>query len=236
MSVVVPEEVTFTWLKFLMLMLLGLTSPTRSESIGCRLWYQRKCIYMAENFDVDVVGIDLSINMISLAIERVIGLKCTVEFECVDCTRKIYPKNTFDVIYTRDAMLHIKDKPTLFESFYKWLKHGGTLLIIDYCKRAGSISLECEEYIKKGGYYIHDMEADYQFMKTLQQELNALENKNHYFIDEFFEEDYNEIVERLRAKQIRGAAGEQKWGLFIAKKKLYLFIMICHVIAIFSST
>ncbi|XP_015966916.1 phosphomethylethanolamine N-methyltransferase [Arachis duranensis] len=214
---------------------LGLKPGQKVLDVGCGTGGGD--IYMAENFDVDVVGIDLSINMISLAIERVIGLKCTVEFECADCTRKTYPKNTFDVIYTRDAMLHIKDKPTLFESFYKWLKHGGTLLITDYCKRAGSISLECEEYIKKGGYYIHDMEAYYQmlknagfddviaedqtelFMKTLQQELNALENKKHYFIDEFSEEDYNEIVERWRAKQIRGAAGEQKWGLFIAKKK-----------------
>lgn len=63
---------------------------------------------MAENFDVEVVGIDLSINMISLAIERAIGLKCSVEFECADCTKKTYPERTFDVIYTCDAMLHIQ--------------------------------------------------------------------------------------------------------------------------------
>lgn len=64
--------------------------------------------YMAENFDVEVVGIDLSINMISLAIERAIGLKYAVEFDCADCYKKTYPENAFDVIYTRDTMLHVK--------------------------------------------------------------------------------------------------------------------------------
>ncbi|KAG4999306.1 hypothetical protein JHK87_020378 [Glycine soja] len=84
--------------------------------------------YMAENFDAEVVGIDLSINMISLAIERAIGLYYAVEFDCADCYKRTYPENTFDVIYTRDTMLHVKDKPTLFRSFYKWLKPGGKIL------------------------------------------------------------------------------------------------------------
>jgi len=64
--------------------------------------------YMAENFDVDVVGIDLSVNMISFALEHAIGLKCSVEFEVADCTKKEYPDNTFDVIYSRDTILHIQ--------------------------------------------------------------------------------------------------------------------------------
>ena len=64
---------------------------------------------MAENFDAEVVGIDLSINMISLAIERAIGLNYAVEFDCADCYKRTYPENTFDVIYTRrDTMLHVK--------------------------------------------------------------------------------------------------------------------------------
>ncbi|GAU12796.1 hypothetical protein TSUD_72820 [Trifolium subterraneum] len=191
--------------------------------------------YMAENFDVEVVGVDLSINMISRAIERAIGLKYTVEFDCADCSKKTYPEKTYDVIYTRDAMLYIKDKPTLFRSFYKWLKPGGQLLITDYCKNAGSPSSEFAEYIKEGGYYIHDLkeyeqmlenagfdviveDRTDQFVRTLQQELLALESQKDEFIRDFSNDDYNEIVERWKAKQIRGERGEQKWGLFIAKK------------------
>lgn len=54
--------------------------------------------YMASTFDVEVVGIDLSVNMISFALEQSIGLKCAVEFEVADCTTKTYLDNKFDDI------------------------------------------------------------------------------------------------------------------------------------------
>ncbi|XP_061354642.1 phosphoethanolamine N-methyltransferase-like [Gastrolobium bilobum] len=214
---------------------LGLKPGQKVLDVGCGVGGGD--FYMAENFDVEVVGIDLSINMISLAIERSIGMKYTVEFDCADCSKKRYPEKTFDVIYSRDAMLHIQEKPTLFRSLYKWLKPGGKLLITDYCKSAESPSLEFAEYIKKGGYYIHELKAYEQmlksagfddviaedrsdlFVKTLKQELKALENKKDDFIHDFSEEDYNEVVQRWKAKQIRGESGEQVWGLFIASKK-----------------
>ncbi|KAK4779042.1 hypothetical protein SAY86_006570 [Trapa natans] len=64
--------------------------------------------YMAEKYEVEVLGIDLSVNMISLALEHSIGLKCPVEFEVADCTTKEFPENSFDVIYSRDTILHIQ--------------------------------------------------------------------------------------------------------------------------------
>ncbi|KAK9278167.1 hypothetical protein L1049_027727 [Liquidambar formosana] len=193
--------------------------------------------YMAENFDVEVVGIDLSINMVSFALERAIGLNYSVEFEVADCTKKTYPDNTFDVIYSRDTILHIQDKPALFKSFFKWLKPGGKVLISDYCKRAGPPSLEFAEYIKQRGYDLHDVEAygqmlrdagfneviaedrTDQFIQVLQRELNAVEQDKNEFIQDFSEDDYNEIVGGWKAKMVRSSSGEQRWGLFIAKKK-----------------
>jgi phosphoethanolamine N-methyltransferase len=64
--------------------------------------------YMAEKYGTHVVGIDLSINMILFALERSIGRKCSVEFEVADCTAKTYPDHMFDVIYSRDTILHIQ--------------------------------------------------------------------------------------------------------------------------------
>ncbi|XP_065635089.1 phosphoethanolamine N-methyltransferase 1 [Quercus suber] len=192
--------------------------------------------YMAENFNVDVVGIDLSINMVSFALERAIGLNCSVEFEVADCTKKTYPENSFDVIYSRDTILHIQDKPALFRSFYKWLKPGGKVLISDYCKNAGTPSLEFAEYIKQRGYDLHDVKSygqmlrdagftdviaedrTEQFIQVLQRELNAVEKDKDAFIEDFSEEDYNDIVGGWKAKLIRTSSGEQRWGLFIASK------------------
>ncbi|XP_057747668.1 phosphomethylethanolamine N-methyltransferase-like [Arachis stenosperma] len=214
---------------------LGLKPGHKVLDVGCGVGGSD--FYMAKNFDVEVVGIDFSINMISLAIERAIGLKYPVEFECADCTRKTYPVNTFDIIYSRDALLHIKDKPTLFKSFHKWLKPGGILLITDYCKNAENPSVEFADYIERGGYHLHDIKTYEQmlenagfvnviaedrtnlFVETLQKELNDLEKKKNEFVDDLSEEYYNETVKRWKGKLNRGESGEQKWGFFIAKKE-----------------
>eukprot|EP01018_Ginkgo_biloba_P027288 Gb_18655 [translate_table: standard] len=121
--------------------------------------------YMDETFDVEVIAIDLSINMVSFALERAIGRKCAVEFEVADCTKKEYPEFTFDVIYSRDTILHIQDKSALFQKFFKWLKPGGKLLISDYCKAKGTPSLEFQEYIQQRGYDLHDVEEYGQMLR-----------------------------------------------------------------------
>ena len=85
--------------------------------------------YMASNFDVEVIGIDLSVNMISFALEQSIGLKCAVEFEVADCTKKTYPDNTFDVIYSRDTILHIQVSAPLVISLWESCSFSNFILI-----------------------------------------------------------------------------------------------------------
>ncbi|CAD6332990.1 unnamed protein product [Miscanthus lutarioriparius] len=167
--------------------------------------------YMAENYDVHVLGIDLSVNMVSFAIEHAIGRKCSVEFEVADCTTKDYPENSFDVIYSRDTILHIQDKPALFRSFFKWLKPGGKVLISDYCKNPGKPSEEFAAYIKQRGYDLHDVKAYGQMLKDAGFHDVIAEDRTE-------QEDYDDIVNGWNAKLKRSSAGEQRWGLFIATK------------------
>lgn len=111
---------------------LDLKPGQRVLDVGCGIGGGD--FYMAENFDVEVVGIDLSVNMISLALERAIGLKCSVEFEVADCTKKTYPDNSFDVIYSRDTILHIQVRQSLFIYFMqiKFLIIGNTLFCFSF--------------------------------------------------------------------------------------------------------
>ncbi|GLJ09388.1 hypothetical protein SUGI_0108210 [Cryptomeria japonica] len=215
---------------------LELKAGQRVLDVGCGIGGGD--FYMAEKFDVEIVAVDLSINMISIALERAIGHQYAVEFEVADCTKKEYPECTFDVIYSRDTILHIQDKPALFRKFYKWLKPGGRLLISDYCKARGTASTEFQEYIKQRGYDLHDVEAygqiikdsgfcdvvaedrTNQFIEVLQKELYSVEKDKDAFVHDFSEEDYTSIVDGWKAKLARTSCGEQKWGLFFAKKHL----------------
>nr|BAC57960.1 phosphoethanolamine N-methyltransferase [Tripolium pannonicum subsp. tripolium] len=215
--------------------LLDLKPGQKVLDVGCGIGGGD--FYMADNFDVDVIGIDLSVNMIAFALERSIGLQCSVEFEVADCTKKSYPDNSFDVIYSRDTILHIQDKPALFRTFYKWLKPGGKVLISDYCRKSGKPSEDFAEYIKQRGYDLHDVETygkmlkdagfgeviaedrTKQFIEVLQRELERVEKEKEEFIQDFTEGDYNDIVGGWKAKLVRTGSGEQRWGLFIAKKK-----------------
>ncbi|EFJ29738.1 hypothetical protein SELMODRAFT_146547 [Selaginella moellendorffii] len=194
--------------------------------------------YMAEDFDVQVVGIDLSVNMVSIALERSIGRKCFVEFEVADCTEKNFPAESFDVIYSRDTILHIQDKPALFARLLSWLKPGGKLLITDYCRSKDEVSAEFLEYIKKRGYDLHDVDhygqmlrdAGFvdvvaedrtdQFVRILTKELDAVERNKKSFLQDFSEEDYEDIVHGWKSKLVRCGQGHQKWGLFRATKKM----------------
>ena len=38
-----------------------------------------------------------------------------VSFEISDCTKRDFPDASFDAIYSRDTILHIQDKPALFQ-------------------------------------------------------------------------------------------------------------------------
>ncbi|XP_024372759.1 phosphoethanolamine N-methyltransferase isoform X2 [Physcomitrium patens] len=216
--------------------MLDLKPGQRVLDVGCGIGGGD--FYMAEEYDAEVVGIDLSLNMISFALERSIGRKCAVEFEVGDCTKINYPHASFDVIYSRDTILHIQDKPALFQRFYKWLKPGGRVLISDYCRAPQTPSAEFAAYIQQRGYDLHSVQkygemledAGFvevvaedrtdQFIEVLQRELATTEAGRDQFINDFSEEDYNYIVSGWKSKLKRCSNDEQKWGLFIAYKAL----------------
>jgi phosphoethanolamine N-methyltransferase len=103
--------------------LLSLKPGDRVLDVGAGIG--GSAFYMAETFDVKVLGIDLSANMISIAQERALqhkNLYDKVQFEICDVTMREFSPGTFDVVYTRDTLLHIADKPTLFKKFMVHIK------------------------------------------------------------------------------------------------------------------
>jgi len=204
--------------------------------------------YMAKKYAVTVHGMDLSANMISIAMERQLNIlaqgdrsAAKVVFELSDATERVFRSNSFHAIYSRDTILHIQDKAALFASFYTWTKPGGRLLISDYCCGQEDRSLWSEhftQYVKQRGYQLHtvqeygkilegagycDVEAidvtDY-LVERCEEELKRIQPLQPEFVKEFSQADYDYLVEGWKSKIARCLQGDQRWGLFIAKKPL----------------
>eukprot|EP00483_Globobulimina_turgida_P003873 UN03881 len=197
---------------------------------------------MATEYEVNVLGIDLSENMLNIATERLeieehsFAENVTVQFEMCDATKRRFNEGTFDVIYSRDTLLHIYDKLQLFKSFNHWLKPGGILFITDYCCGDKPHSDAFNQYVNDRKYHlktpkeytkviedagfvnVDGRDETQQFVNVLDDELSQFELIKDEFIEEFSEKDYEYIVKGWKSKVVRCNDGDQKWGSFIAYK------------------
>ncbi|XP_070574723.1 uncharacterized protein [Ptychodera flava] len=199
--------------------------------------------YMAKTYGTEVLGVDLSCNMIEIAMERASSQKGNpqVQFEISDITKRDFEKESFDVVYSRDTILHIPDKAALFATFLKWTKPGGKLLISDYCcGPPENHSENFKKYVAQRGYVLYTPEEygklisnagftnvkaedrTNQFVDVLQREKKRFEAEKEEFLKDFSEEDYQYILDGWDSKLKRCGAGDQRWGLFYAEKPLYI--------------
>lgn len=196
---------------------------------------------MAELFKATVHGIDLSQNMMEIArkyLETRPHLKDRVTFEIKDCTNCEFPDNSFDLIYSRDTLLHIEPKVKLFKNIHKWLKPGGFVLFTDYVRGEDSTkySDEFKSYLKQRSYHMSTL-SDYrsilvqsefndinvkdwsvEFKQALEMELKKLRDNKQKFIEMFSQEDFNYLESGWLSKIERVGRNNQGWVLGFAKK------------------
>nr|4IV8_A Chain A, Phosphoethanolamine N-methyltransferase,putative [Plasmodium knowlesi strain H]4IV8_B Chain B, Phosphoethanolamine N-methyltransferase,putative [Plasmodium knowlesi strain H] len=196
------------------------------------------CKYINEKYDAHVYGVDICEKMIAIAKLRNKD-KSKVEFEAMDILKKDFPECTFDMIYSRDAILHLPyaDKKKLFEKCYKWLKPNGILLITDYCAdKIENWDEEFKAYINKRKYTLIPIQdygdlikscnfqnvqakdiSDY-WLELLQMELNKLEEKKDEFLKLYPTDEYNSLKDGWTRKIKDTKRHLQKWGYFKAQK------------------
>jgi len=196
--------------------------------------------YLAREFGCHVTGVDLSRNMVAIAEERRLKLseemQTRLDFHIGDITAVDYPASSFDIIYSRDTVLHIADKLTLYRRCLSWLKPGGQLLISDYCQGQGELSPEFVQYRTQRGYHLLTVpeygrviqEAGFEnveaidnskyYLEILNQEVSRFKAQKEDFLKTFSSKDYEDIVEGWQNKIRRVTQGSQVWGLFQANK------------------
>ncbi|KAJ7307456.1 hypothetical protein JRQ81_009476 [Phrynocephalus forsythii] len=179
--------------------LLDLKPSQRVLDVGCGLGGSD--FYMAKEYGVEVLGMDLSRNMVELALERAQKEPGSlVQFEIGNATRRTFPEGSFDIIYSRDTILHVEGKSTLFGRFLSWLKPGGQLLISDYCCGPRPWSKMFTDYVQQRGYslltpheygqmlkdtgfvQVQALDRTGRMVSALTQELQQLERSRKEFV------------------------------------------------------
>jgi phosphoethanolamine N-methyltransferase len=192
--------------------------------------------YISEEYGARVHAVDLSVNMVLTALERGAAAQTSVSFEIADVTSMPFAPGAYDAVYSRDVLLHVADKPRLFDRVFASLRPGGRLVITDYCRAAAPPSPAFQQYISARGYalptvdeyadmlrgagFVHVTAEDQsdKFLELLRGELQGIEGQREAIIAELSAEDYEELAGNWRDKIERVEGGEQRWGVFVAMK------------------
>jgi SAM-dependent methyltransferase len=73
-----------------------------------------------------------------------VAASLSVRFEEQDITTAEYGPSVFDIIYSRDCIMHlaVEAKAAVFASMFMWAKPGARVLISDYCRGVGEFGRE----------------------------------------------------------------------------------------------
>jgi len=217
---------------------LKLSPNMKVLDIGCGTG--GSAFFMARRYGADTHGVDLATHMVGIAqdyrAEMEAEVKHRVQFYVEDATSMTYPPDFYDVVYSRDTILHIEDKEALFRNFLSTLKPGGKLMITDYCRGDQEHSQRFKDYVDQRGYNLHTVKEYGDIIKRagftnvvandktdlmkdiMHMEMDKFDKIKDKFIEEFSEMDYNYISQGWKDKVVRCEDGDQAWGFFMATK------------------
>ena len=213
---------------------LGPLGGLRVLDLGCGKG--RFATHLADR-GAEVVGIDLSEEMVNIALERAKDADDLGNVQTIlgDVLTESFPE-PFGVIWSRDALMHIPDKPRLFKRLHDLTAPGGKLVITDYARGVTAGAPEFQAYIKSTGYHVVDPasygqliaaagysdvqveDATDRFVAILEKELDLLNTNRTDFLESFSEDDLNYLVARWQMKVGFCKAGDMKWGIYVATR------------------
>lgn len=192
--------------------------------------------YFVKNYNAEVLGLDICQEMVSLCAERLDGMGPCVSFKQGDIQTAQLPKDTFDLVWTRDSILYVAEKDIVWKNIYGTLKPGGQLFVSDFCKGGGPVSESFITYLENCQYHLQDLvtygqaleRAGFEhihiednskaYTKHLREEFVDLKANREYFLQEYGEGDYDYLTNRWVKKIQFFEQSDFVHGVFIAKK------------------
>ncbi len=214
---------------------LGLTPGTRVLDVGSGIG--GSAFHMAQTYGAVVTGIDVLGQLVDMANRRTAERGIAgVHFVHGDILDYDLPEASFDVAYSRDALLYIADKDALFSRLHSLLAPGGRIFITDYACGSGALSKEFTDYAAEAGYHLcpvasygatleaagfTDVVAEDKsahFIAVMQQEIDRVRQMPEDPETGIDPEDRDYLIARWERKIVWCQNGDMAWGHFSGRK------------------
>lgn len=157
-----------------------------------------------------VTGIDVESRLVDRAAERArrLELDGRIAYRLVEPGPLPLPDGTFDVVFSKDSIIHIRDKEQLFSEAFRVLRPGGLLLVSDWLRGDGdALSLQVQAFIVASGhdFAMVSLRETREIVERLGFTDVEVEDRHAWYLEEATAE-----LERLRGSL--GAELLRAWG------------------------
>jgi ubiquinone/menaquinone biosynthesis C-methylase UbiE len=150
-------------------MLTDLTLDNKTVlDFGCETGAPAK--YLAEKYNAQVIALD--VDDIILEEAKKLFSKSTAKhpIKVVKANSNLLPLEdaSIDVVFSREAILHVKNKKELFQEFYRVLKPGGLVVVLDWIHQQPHYTKKMKQLLEIDGLTWHLITSD-EYINNLQQ-------------------------------------------------------------------
>lgn len=192
--------------------------------------------YLAKRYDARVVGVDASPDMVRLARERQASKRVkSVEFIHGDICAMKLPTKAFDLVWSRDVFVCIKDKAALWGRVLAALRPGGQVLLTDFCLGNTPPSPSFAAYAERCDYHLQTQSEytslllDFGFTgiqvedisssleRWLTLELESFTGREADIVERFGRANFEYMIRRWEKKRAFCTSADLKWMRITAR-------------------
>ena len=199
------------------------------------------CLLVTAHGAAKVIGIDVEDPVLSHAARTVAsgGLVDRVELRRVSPGRLPFDEESFDVVFSKDSILHIPDKAYLFAEIFRVLKPGGYVALSDWYRSKEPFTEEMKNWLEASGLDVAmtPIEHDAGTLEEAGFEETSTVDRNHWFaafserlakdlrgsdharlVDALGAEDAEDWIRKAEARAVVSAQGQLRPGHLRGRK------------------